>query len=150
MSCSIEPAPPTEFLTRPLIGLKEALPASFAVSGANFQPVQWVVRLAAPVKNPLALPAPPLSRAEMVPQGIEKAQFAPEIGASLVALSGVEPAPQAFAFVAPMTSRRNSQGERAGAVRHLRTSSRGAHCLRRLGSKDARCPPGAHLGSCIF
>jgi len=39
---------------------------------------------------------------------------------------------------------------RAGAVRHLRTSSRGAHCLRQLGSKDARCPPGAHPGSCIF
>ncbi len=65
MSWSIEPAPPAEFLTRPLIGLKEALPASFvATSGANLHPVEWVVRLAAPATNPLAFPAPPHSCAE--------------------------------------------------------------------------------------
>jgi len=42
----MEPAPPEEFLTRPLIGLKEAQPASFAAtSGANLHPGEWVVRL---------------------------------------------------------------------------------------------------------
>ncbi len=114
MSCSIEPTPPASFLARPSNGLTDALPAAFAaMSGANLQPDESVVRLrvATAAINPLTLPPPPVSRAEMAPQGTEKPRLAPENCASMVALSGDEPA-QAFAFALPKTSRRNSRVDR--------------------------------------
>jgi len=88
VSCSIEPTPPARFLARPSSGLTEALPAASAMSEANLQPVEWVVSLplAALAINPLTLPPPPVSRAEMAPQGTEKPRLAPENCASMVAL----------------------------------------------------------------
>jgi len=115
------------------------------------------------------------SRLEMAPQRVENIESAPQQlrsrapaarwavasrhslrraidlrkdtrGAGALRGARQEGATRQAAWELPVT--RNAS--RAGAVRHLRTSSRGAHCLRQLGSKDAPCPPGAHPGSCIF